>query len=360
MPDVCFTPPQTPATPPGVPIPYPNTGMASDSTDGSKTVQVSGQEVMLKDKSCFKKSTGDEAGSAPKKGLVTSKIQGKVYFNAWSMDVKFEGENVVRHLDLTTHNHGSVPGNSPTWPYLDDMAVSEDHPCHKDKEKEADACAKYDPHTPGGGSPCPPDGISTDANQVERYADKVESDECLRARRCALSPQDPKRCCPGQTPHHLVEASSFFDQGRGVIKSGPRKGEPSVAVRGTEGYKTTDAPCICVEGANQFHGTHGIMHIFQNTANTGQSGTVQLANGATLGGDVTTYGAARDQGVQAVGKAFPSSACNPKCLESQVNAYHRQCGIKDRTPIKSVTEGYDDAEVAQDVVRDRSRRAAQL
>src|SRR5687768_7049448 len=105
FPDVCFTPPLTPATPPGVPIPYPNTGMASDTTDGSKTVQVSGKEVMLKDKSCFKQSTGDEAGSAPKKNIITSKIKGKVYFNAWSMDVKFEGENVVRHLDLTTHNH---------------------------------------------------------------------------------------------------------------------------------------------------------------------------------------------------------------------------------------------------------------
>ncbi len=33
FPDVCFTPPQTPATPPGVPIPYPNTGMASDTTE---------------------------------------------------------------------------------------------------------------------------------------------------------------------------------------------------------------------------------------------------------------------------------------------------------------------------------------
>src|SRR5438045_7211977 len=107
FPDVCFTPPQTPATPPGVPIPYPNTGMASDTTDGSKTVQISGQEVMLKNKSYFKKSTGDEAGSAPKKGLITSKIQGQVYFNAWSMDGKFEGENVVRHFDSKTHNHAS-------------------------------------------------------------------------------------------------------------------------------------------------------------------------------------------------------------------------------------------------------------
>ena len=29
---------------------------------------------------------GDEAGAAPKKGVVTSKNMGKVYFNAWSMD----------------------------------------------------------------------------------------------------------------------------------------------------------------------------------------------------------------------------------------------------------------------------------
>src|SRR5580658_4988596 len=86
FPDVCFTPPLTPATPPGVPIPYPNTGMASDTTDGSKTVQIGGEEVMLKNKSTFKTSTGDEAGSAPKKGVVTSKIKGKLNFCAWSMD----------------------------------------------------------------------------------------------------------------------------------------------------------------------------------------------------------------------------------------------------------------------------------
>jgi hypothetical protein len=123
FPDVCMTPPQTPATPPGVPIPYPNTGMASDTTDGSKTVKISGQEVMLKNKSCFKKSTGDEPGSAPLKGVVTHKNTGKVYFTMWSMDVKVEGENVVRMLDLTTHNHaGSMPSNTPPWPYTDKIA----------------------------------------------------------------------------------------------------------------------------------------------------------------------------------------------------------------------------------------------
>jgi len=37
--------------------------------------------------------------------------------------VKVEGENVVRMLDLTTHNHGSVPGNSTPWPYIDEMSA---------------------------------------------------------------------------------------------------------------------------------------------------------------------------------------------------------------------------------------------
>jgi Domain of unknown function (DUF4150) len=134
FPDVCMTPPQTPATPPGVPIPYPNTGMGSDTTDGSTSVKISNKEVMLKNKSCFSKSTGDEAGAAPKKGLVTSKNTGKVFFNMWSMNVKVEGENVVRHLDITTHNHGSTPGNSPPMPHTDAMSPGAgggepDEPC---------------------------------------------------------------------------------------------------------------------------------------------------------------------------------------------------------------------------------------
>lgn len=114
FPDVCFTPPLTPATPPGVPVPYPNTAMASNTSNGSKTVKISSKEIMLKDKSFFKTSMGDEAGSAPKKGVITSKIKGKAYFISWSMNVKVEGENVVRHMDLTTHNHAAkMPGNTP-------------------------------------------------------------------------------------------------------------------------------------------------------------------------------------------------------------------------------------------------------
>jgi len=124
FPDVCFTPPQAPPTPPGVPIPYPNTGMAKDTANGSRTVKISGKEVMLKDQSYYQTSYGDEAGCAPKKGVVTSKNKGKVYFTSWSMNVKFEGKNVVRHMDLTTHNHASMPGNTPPWMHTDEMATA--------------------------------------------------------------------------------------------------------------------------------------------------------------------------------------------------------------------------------------------
>ena len=93
FPDVCLTPPPPPAG--FIPVPYPNTGMASDSTNGSRTVQITGKEVMLKNKSYFKQSTGDEAATrSTPMGVVTHTITGKVYFNSWSMDVKVEGENV--------------------------------------------------------------------------------------------------------------------------------------------------------------------------------------------------------------------------------------------------------------------------
>ncbi|XQC89195.1 TIGR02270 family protein [Pseudomonas aeruginosa] len=85
-------------------LPYPNTGLSKDTTKGTRTIRITRKEVMLKNKSYYKTSYGDEPGRAPKKGIVTSKI-GKVYFTSWSMNVKFESKNVVRHLDLTTHNH---------------------------------------------------------------------------------------------------------------------------------------------------------------------------------------------------------------------------------------------------------------
>ncbi len=56
--DVC----KTPSAPEGVPIPYPNTAMSSDTSSGSKTVKTEGEMPSVKDD--FKGSVGDEAGTS--------------------------------------------------------------------------------------------------------------------------------------------------------------------------------------------------------------------------------------------------------------------------------------------------------
>jgi len=113
FPDVCLSPPSPPAGP--VPIPYPNTAKASDTSGGSRTVNIGGQEVMMKNVSFFKTSMGDEAATKTLgMGVVSHNITGAAYFVCWSFDVKVEGENVVRFGDHTTHNHLSkMPGNTP-------------------------------------------------------------------------------------------------------------------------------------------------------------------------------------------------------------------------------------------------------
>jgi hypothetical protein len=57
-------------------------------------------------------------------GLVSHQIQGKVYFTSWSMDVKVEGQNVDRHLDRMTSNHGSPMPNVLDMPEMAFMDVT--------------------------------------------------------------------------------------------------------------------------------------------------------------------------------------------------------------------------------------------
>ena len=343
FPDVCFTPPTTPATPPGVPIPYPNTGMASDTTSGSTSVKISGKEVMLKNKSYFSKSMGDEAGCAPKKGVVTSVNRGKVYFNAWSMDVKVEGENVVRMLDITTHNHASVPSNTCPWPYVDEVATPGiTEKCKDDMAKEEKACAGID-------DPCrglekkPPtgEGITRDVAKpvADRMAEQAACSDCINARRCRLSPYDENKstCCPGQTAHHIVEASSF-GQGRGVgddrlttFSNSPQTYDPGLA------------PCVCAEGTSHtMGGTHEEMHTHQKAAamkiKTKKSFPT-VAAGPSKPLRATTYGAAKASGIAAFQKVFDDAGCSPECLEAQLDAYHNKCGINNNTECIAVTAG---------------------
>ena len=302
FPDVCFTPPETPATPPGVPIPYPNTGMASDTTSGSKTVKISGKEVMLKNKSYFKKSTGDEAGCAAKKGVITSVNRGKVYFNAWSMDVKAEGENVVRHLDLTTHNHMSLPGNSPTWPYLDAMAMGcPQHPCHSVAKKVDVKCSKHTKKTRKG--------------EVRRKAsiDAMCNDpECKDAMKCVLQPHKTNaknnNCCDGKTTHHLVPSSEFI----------PHKDRGSKDP--VTGYNDVGAPCLCVSGKDHNDPTseHGKVGRKYKRLRAQAAKPITLAKAIEMGAESATV----------VG-------CPKDCVEAQLKRGHRQMNlnVKPNDPI---------------------------
>jgi hypothetical protein len=130
FPDVC----KTPAPPaPFVPIPYPNIAKSSDTAKGTKKVKCDGNPVCVKD-SNFSMSTGDEAGSAGG-GMVSSKIKGKAEFVNFSFDVKFEGKNVARALDLMLHNDKNTPPMPVLQPPIVAVPSKEDPVCLVCKEK---------------------------------------------------------------------------------------------------------------------------------------------------------------------------------------------------------------------------------
>lgn len=346
FPDVCFTPPLTPATPPGVPIPYPNTGMASDTTEGSKTVMISGKEVMLKNKSYFKTSTGDEAGSAPKKGVVTSQIKGKVNFCAWSMDVKFEGENVPRHLDLTGHNEASEPPNAPPWPYVDTMTMTSEHPCFDSVKKEQSACA------PPGASP------RTDDKGVDCTQD------CKAARACALpmKKHDKAVCCnPDTTGDHLVEVNCFTQSGtRGGLKIGSEKILKALAgfsmelaapksrsrlLSQFENYDEEKAPTACAN-PDGTKGKHARMQAerdrMKRQCRNAERG-VPLTMFLTGETSFWTYDQAASAGARS--HKLENPQCDEKCTRAQLDAYHHDIlpgktnNEKNSTPVRTYIPG---------------------
>ena len=106
---------------------------------------------------------------------------------------------------MTTHNHASMPGNSPPWAFIASMSGPGGGDAQPIKECKEEA-AKAE-------SACK--GLSTQAAQCK-------SRECSDAKKCMLvSYNQGKRkssgtrvgCCPGEQPHHLVEAHCFFEVG---------------------------------------------------------------------------------------------------------------------------------------------------
>jgi hypothetical protein len=255
MPDVCFTPPENPATPPGVPIPYPSFGMGSDTENGTSTVKISGKTVNIKNKSDEKKTSGTEAGCAAKKGVVTSKNTGKKYFNSWSPDVKFEGEPVIRMSDLATHNHASPVGNAPPWPEITSLSV--------------------------GGIDC-----ATILAEVKMkvHAYKDADKEC-----------EPKKQADGsdnpayQQSDHILQNACFVNSRTAA------NGIPTC-----NDYYYKNAPCVCIEDATTKTTEHGRKTQAQNEWAATQR--------AKPGKPNPTYKEVREANLEAMKKAKPEIA----------------------------------------------------
>jgi hypothetical protein len=103
FPDVCKTP--SPGGP--IPIPYPNTAKAADTSGGPTTVKCDGEMPMVKG-SKYSQSMGDEAGTAG--GVVSSCNRGEAEFMMYSFDVKLDGKNACRMGDPLLHNKKNIPG----------------------------------------------------------------------------------------------------------------------------------------------------------------------------------------------------------------------------------------------------------
>ncbi|RWM83602.1 MAG: DUF4150 domain-containing protein [Mesorhizobium sp.] len=207
FPDVCFTPPENPATPPGVPVPYPSFGLASDTEQGTGTVKIGGKTVNIKNKSDLSRTSGTEAGCAAKKGVVTSKNTGKEYFHSWSNNVKFDGEPVIRMTDMASNNHASPAGNTPLWVHIANLSA------------QGNYCREL------------LDGFGI---EVHRYDEA--SEHCKGT---------------GKQSDHIVP-NSFFRKGRDYGRNRPN----------FPNYNMYDAPCICLSGPSTSeqsdYGSHGL------------------------------------------------------------------------------------------------------
>lgn len=271
FPDVCLTPPPPPAG--YIPVPYPNTAFASDATNGSRTVQISGKEVMLKNKSYFKKSTGDEAATrGSPMGVLTHTITGKAYFTSWSMDVKIEGENVDRHLDLTTHNHQSFPSNTTTWPYADSAAFAPGGPCSGVKSKF----------------------------QLVPYKSKDPDTK-----------EEVYTCAP-KTGHHIIPGRCM--RMREFSADGDRLKEPAYPT----GCSHDKAPCVCVDNENQYDGTHRDCHAIFDPVEQEEA----LSKGHI------TYKKARDtaaKSTQGINNGKEPTEKEQECVKAQLDNYYKNC-----------------------------------
>lgn len=174
--------------------------------------------------------------------------------------------------------------------------------------------------------------------------DKPDPSPCRDAMKCALSPYAPRaehadgkttqgNCCPGKTPHHLVEVHCFapINQRTNVM--------PEFANAKGKGYNLGKAPCICVDGPRDDK-KHGEFHAVQQQIEAAYNQRTFASKTPMSGGGQSnwTYGEARDAGLEAMAIAMPD--CDPGCTKAQIDSYHTKKppngpGVSDDTPVRS-------------------------
>ena len=133
--------------------------------------------------SYYTKCTGNEAGCAPMKNVISHVNTGKEYAHAWSGDVKIDGEPVSRFTDLSTNDHASPGGGGTPGPKIGSL------------ENPDPACAHL---------------------KIRAYKDL--------------------ECPEGYEKEHTVEVQFFTAEG-----------VRDLTLKCCESYDPNDAPCICMK-----------------------------------------------------------------------------------------------------------------
>ncbi len=297
FPDVCFTPPLTPATPPGVPIPYPNFGMDSDLTSGSCTVKIGGQPVSQENSSKYSKCSGDEAGAAPKKGIISSTNMGMMYGLMWSLNVKVDAKGVLRFGDMATSNHSANPGDTPPM-----ALVGKPNPAMAD---------------------CPAILLKLGLS-VHRHKDSP------------CEPEDRKGKTNKDTfqqSDHIIQTACFTD------------GRTGAAIPTAKGYDIMEAPCVCLKDASKRGTEHG-----EKSAGQRQTMRDWKDKRASDPNWNPTYKDAREENLDAMKDAKspelddgPNGEEHPaiNCLRLECDKYFKdELGMTDDTPVKLPNKKY--------------------
>jgi hypothetical protein len=264
------------------------------------------------------------------------------------MDVKVEGENVVRHLDMTTHNHASVPPNSLVTVYQDMLAALPAE-CATVKTEFETHCAS----------------ATVDGKKVNGC-----SQQCKDAQKCVLVPKkkDKEYCCgtntktEERTGDHLVEVSCFTQPGGRAGMSGmgvTRSVLARLSSAGTsvdlstplstalpldsqfEHYDQEEAPTACV-GENHSNPVHHRMQTLRDRAKRQrmrQNWNDPLDSwgpNPQKDNSYATLGETIEDGARAHQQVFPQ--CDEECTKKQLVAYHvDEAQIPASTPVRTAT-----------------------